>query len=50
MCILVTSGGKIAAPGPNLMASNWEKGQLNVLVVNGFAFVGDIVPSAERIC
>jgi hypothetical protein len=29
------------------MASNWEKGQLNVLVVNDFAFVADILPSAE---
>jgi hypothetical protein len=28
ICILVTSGGKIAAPGPNLIASNYEISQL----------------------
>lgn len=32
ICILVTSGGNIAAPGPTLIASNWEVGQLNLLV------------------
>ena len=28
MCIRVTSGGNTAAPGPNLIASNWMIGQL----------------------
>ena len=32
ICILVTSGGSIAAPGPTLIASSCEKGQLGLVM------------------
>lgn len=33
ICIRVTSGGNIAAPGPSLMSSNYEMHQLRALVL-----------------